>query len=138
MSQNNNQQPELKQIIDCRFCYDNIRDRIIAEKASVVAIKDNFPVSEGHMLIISKNHNSNYFEMTGEEKIDADRLLSELRQEILAADPSVTGFNIGMNCGESAGQTIFHTHIHLIPRRDGDTQKPRGGVRGVIPEKMSY
>lgn len=56
----------------------------------------------------------------------------------LAKDPTITGFNIGINCGESVGQTIFHAHIHLIPRRDGDTSDPRGGVRGVIPERQKY
>ena len=64
--------------------------------------------------------------------------MAELKQKIESEDSSVTGFNIGMNNGESAGQTIFHCHIHLIPRRDGDTLNPRGGVRGVIPKKMSY
>jgi diadenosine tetraphosphate (Ap4A) HIT family hydrolase len=127
-----------QQINNCRFCYDKIKDRIIAEVGSVVAIEDNYPVSKGHMLVIPKNHSSNYFKLSDEEKHDADTLISELRRKILAADPSVTGFNIGMNCGESAGQTIFHTHIHLIPRRDGDTPNPMGGVRGVIPDKMGY
>lgn len=126
------------QINNCRFCYDKIKDRIIAEVGSVVAIEDNYPVSKGHILIIPKNHSDNYFELSDEEKRDADLLITQLRRKILAEDPSVTGFNIGMNCGESAGQTIFHTHIHLIPRRDGDISNPRGGVRGVIPEKMGY
>jgi ATP adenylyltransferase len=126
------------QITGCRFCFDQIKDRIVSEYGLVVAIKDNYPVSNGHILIISKNHSTNYFEMTTQEKQDADVLLSELRIRILKEDPSVTGFNVGMNCGESAGQTIFHTHIHLIPRRDGDTPNPKGGVRGVIPDKMGY
>ena len=60
------------------------------------------------------------------------------RKELLELYPDISGFNIGMNCGESAGQTIFHCHIHLIPRRDGDCENPRGGVRGVIPEKQQY
>jgi diadenosine tetraphosphate (Ap4A) HIT family hydrolase len=126
------------QIDSCRFCYDKIKDRIIAKVGSVVAIEDNYPVSKGHMLIIPKNHSSNYFELSDVEKHDADTLINEIRKNILADDPSITGFNIGMNCGESAGQTIFHTHIHLIPRRNGDTANPRGGVRGVIPDKMGY
>lgn len=126
------------QIDSCRFCYDKIKDRIIAKVGSVVALEDNYPVSKGHMLIIPKNHSSNYFELSDVEKHDADTLINEIRKNILADDPSITGFNIGMNCGESAGQTIFHTHIHLIPRRNGDTANPRGGVRGVIPDKMRY
>lgn len=127
-----------QQIKNCRFCYDRIKDEIIAEVGSVVAIEDNNPVSQGHMLIIPKNHSANYFELSDTERHDSDSLLSELRRKILADDPSVTGFNIGVNCGESAGQTIFHTHIHFIPRRDGDTAHPKGGVRGVIPDKMGY
>jgi diadenosine tetraphosphate (Ap4A) HIT family hydrolase len=76
--------------------------------------------------------------MTTKEKQDAENLVRVHQKKISDNDSSVTGFNVGMNCGESAGQTIFHAHIHLIPRRDGDTLAPRGGVRGVIPDKMSY
>lgn len=65
-------------------------------------------------------------------------LLDEVRTQIEGADPSVTGFNIGMNCGEDAGQTVHHAHIHLIPRRHGDVEEPRGGVRGVIPGRANY
>ena len=131
-------QQEYRQVSGCRLCYYAIKGRIISEMNSVVAIEDCNPVSKKHTLIIPKNHSENYFELTRQEKQDADSLISELREKILADDPSVTGFNIGMNCGESAGQTIFHAHIHLIPRRDGDTPNPRGGVRGVIPDKMGY
>ena len=79
-----------------------------------------------------------YFSMKETEKKDTDILIMKLKKRIMEKDDSVTGFNIGTNIGESAGQTIFHAHIHLIPRRNGDTPHPRGGVRGVIPEKMSY
>ena len=79
-----------------------------------------------------------YFSMNEAEKNDISVLIMKLKNRITEKDPSVTGFNIGTNIGESAGQTIFHAHIHLIPRRNGDTPQPRGGVRGVIPEKMSY
>ena len=123
---------------DCPFCFDNIRSEIVDELNSVIAIEDGNPVSNGHLLIIPKRHCLEYFEMTGEEQIDANNLLKKLRDKISGEDSSVTGFNIGMNSGESAGQTIFHCHIHLIPRRDGDTENPRGGVRGVIPGKMNY
>ena len=103
-----------------------------------MAIHDTSPVTPGHMLIIPRRHCSDYFKLTAEEKKDADTLLHQLQADILKKDPGVTGFNIGINCGETAGQTIFHAHIHLIPRRVGDTPRPRGGVRGVIPEKMNY
>jgi diadenosine tetraphosphate (Ap4A) HIT family hydrolase len=122
----------------CPFCYENIKKRVVEELSSVFAIEDRFAVSDGHLLIIPKRHCVDYFELTKQEREDADNLLKILKKQILQRYPSVTGFNIGMNCGESAGQTIFHTHIHLIPRRDGDTPNPRGGVRGVIPDKMGY
>ena len=123
---------------DCPFCYDNIKDRIIAEQNSVVAIQDSYPVTDGHLLVVPKRHMANCFAMNETEKTDIDVLILKLKKRIVERDHSVTGFNIGTNIGESAGQTIFHAHIHLIPRRNGDTPNPRGGVRGVIPEKMSY
>jgi len=81
---------------------------------------------------------ADYFSMNDIEKRDVDSLIMKLKNRITEKDHTVTGFNLGTNIGESAGQTIFHTHIHLIPRRKDDTPHPRGGVRGVIPEKMSY
>jgi diadenosine tetraphosphate (Ap4A) HIT family hydrolase len=105
---------------------------------TVVAIADKHPVTEGHMLILPVRHTPDYFAMTPEEKKDADRLIHILRERIEASDATVTGFNIGVNCGTSAGQTIMHAHIHLIPRRDGDVPQPRGGVRGVIPDQQAY
>jgi ATP adenylyltransferase len=83
-------------------------------------------------------NNPGYFSMTARERSDAEALILFLREKLLADDPTITGFNIGINCGASAAQTIFHAHIHLIPRRDGDTDDPRGGVRGVIPEWQKY
>ncbi len=123
---------------DCQFCSQNIQERIVGEYKSASVIKDKFPVSKDHMLIVPKRHTSDYFSLTQTEKRDADRLIEIWRKKIAEMDSTVTGFNIGINCGESAGQTIFHCHIHLIPRRNGDTPAPRGGVRGVIPEKMGY
>ena len=79
-----------------------------------------------------------YFSMNDTEKREIDAMIMNLTNRIVEKDHSVTGFNIGTNIGESAGQTIFHSHIHFIPRRYGDTPHPRGGIRGVIPEKMSY
>ena len=119
----------------CPFCNDI---EIIEEHGSVFAMKDNYPVTKGHHLIIPFRHTDDYFSMTTTERDDATKLIRVLKNKLEASDPSITGFNIGMNSGESAGQTVMHSHIHLIPRRDGDTEKPRGGVRGVIPDKMSY
>ncbi len=122
----------------CLFCSADIRDRKIEEYESVFAVKDNFPVSQGHLLVIPFRHSPDFFSMTSREKMEAADLIRILQKKISQDDPSVTGFNLGVNCGISAGQTIMHAHIHLIPRRDGDTPDPRGGVRGVIPEKMAY
>ena len=123
---------------ECPFCNENIKDQVVEEFGSVLAIKDRYPVSEGHHLIIPKRHSSDWFSMAEREKRDAGTLLRILRNRLTAFDTRITGFNVGFNCGSAAGQTVFHSHIHLIPRRDGDTQNPRGGVRGVIPHKMSY
>jgi len=122
----------------CPFCFKNVRQRIVAELDSVFAIKDNHPVTPGHMLVIPWRHTKDFFNMTSQEKKDAGNLLQILQQRISENDSSVTGFNVGANCGISAGQSIMHAHIHLIPRRDGDTPRPKGGVRGVIPKKMGY
>ena len=123
---------------ECLFCSSLIRERIVEEMGSVFAIKDHYPVTEGHHLIIPKRHTLDFFSMTEQEKKDTETLLVMLKKRLSEKDGTITGFNIGMNCGESAGQTIFHAHTHLIPRRDGDTEEPRGGVRGVIPSKMKY
>ena len=103
-----------------------------------VAIRDGFPVTEMHTLIIPKRHAVTYFDLTQAEVNATNSLMAQLKSDIEKADPSVSGFNIGMNSGESAGQTIFHCHIHLIPRRDGDVESPRGGVRHLIPGKGNY
>ena len=123
---------------NCIFCSDDITTRIMATGGTVFAIEDRYPVTQRHMLIIPCRHTEDYFSMTSTEKQHAEELLRVLRSKILQEDPSVKGFNIGMNCGEVAGQTVMHAHIHLIPRREGDTPDPRGGVRGCVPEKMGY
>jgi mutator protein MutT len=123
---------------DCRFCPGNIKNRIVEEGDLVVAFEDGYPVSDGHLLIVPKRHAPDWFLMTERERREADDLIRVLKNRLSQSDKTVTGFNIGMNCGASAGQTIFHAHIHLIPRRDGDTPNPTGGVRGVIPDKMCY
>ena len=122
----------------CRLCPENLVGRIVAELDSVWAVKDRYPVSEGHLLVIPKRHSADWFGMSPDKKQDADVLIDHLRETLLASDGTINGFNIGMNCGVSAGLTIFHTHIHPIPRRDRDTADPTGGVRGVIPGKMPY
>ena len=123
---------------DCPFCYENIKSEIIERLNSVCAIKDKYPVTNGHILIIPIRHSEDFFSLKTNERRDAEELLLLMKKRILESDSLITGFNIGTNSGKSAGQTVFHAHIHLIPRREGDTPNPMGGVRGVIPDKMSY
>ena len=122
----------------CLFCHLPPERKILAENSLAYAITDGFPVTEGHCLIIPKRHVVTYFDLSRPELNACDDLLRQLKASIQSADGSVTGFNIGMNAGASAGQTIFHCHIHLIPRRDGDVENPRGGVRHLIPGKGHY
>jgi ATP adenylyltransferase len=120
----------------CIFCHPD--REIIAEDDLCYAIRDGFAVTPGHTLIIPKRHVADYFGLFQPELNSANRLLHQIKEQLKADDETISGFNIGMNSGASAGQTVFHCHIHLIPRRDGDVESPRGGVRGVIPGKQSY
>ena len=123
---------------NCMFCRW-IRERAAVETlGTVAAFKDGYPVTEGHLLIVPLRHTVDWFSMTAQEIRDSEALIRILSEKIGESDPSVTGLNIGMNIGESAGQTVFHAHIHLIPRRDGDCDNPTGGVRGVIDGKRGY
>ena len=121
----------------CLFC-EIPSDRIIAENELAFAIRDGFPVTELHTLVIPKRHVSSYFDLGRPEINACNQLLQQIKQETLTGVTNVTGFNIGINDGEDAGQTIFHCHIHMIPRRKNDMDDPRGGVRGVIPDKQRY
>lgn len=123
--------------VGCIFC-DIGAGRIESENELCYSIKDAFPVTELHTLIIPKRHASDYFDLYQPERNAIDQMVQQQRKVILDLDSSVTGFNVGMNVGQSAGQTVFHVHVHLIPRRDGDVAEPRGGVRGVIPSKQRY
>jgi len=123
---------------DCVFCQAEISPRVLAGEELAFVIEDMFPVAEGHRLVIPRRHVADYFELHQSERNALDRLLLGQRDAAKAEDPSVSGFNVGVNIGEDAGQTVFHVHLHLIPRRHGDTEDPRGGVRGVIPGKRKY
>ncbi|WP_312364257.1 HIT family protein [Sphingobacterium sp.] len=112
-------------------------DKQVGETQHFFLIRDGFPVSPGHTLIISKELRTDYFELTPEEKADLDNAIC-LARSLVESELTPDGYNIGMNCGESAGQTVFHFHCHLIPRYVGDMENPRGGVRHVIPSKGSY
>ncbi len=122
---------------DCPFCLNNLTSEIILENNFSYAIYDKFPVSKGHILIIPKNHNSNYFDLSLEEQKECLILLNNAKK-IIDKEFKPDGYNIGINVNKDAGQTIWHAHIHLIPRYGGDVEEPRGGVRGVIPSKRNY
>jgi ATP adenylyltransferase len=121
----------------CLFC-EIPRTRIIAENELAYAIYDGYPVTEYHILVIPKRHTKTYFDLYQPELNACNQLLESMKEKIQDQDKSVTAFNIGINNGEDAGQTIYHCHIHLIPRRKDDVENPKGGVRGVIPDKQKY
>ena len=121
----------------CVFCNLPI-DRLIDETALSLVFRDAFPVTDLHTLIIPKRPVADYFDLTEVERTDMQMLLLKHKKLIEIQDKAVTGYNIGVNVGASAGQTVFHVHTHLIPRRTGDVDSPRGGVRGVIPSKQTY
>ena len=121
----------------CLFC--NAKESgIAAENQFAYASYDSYPVSDFHCLIIPKRHVKDYFEMSDEELLACNDLITEIKNEILAKDKTVKAFNIGTNAGKMSGQSIMHCHIHLIPRREGDVENPQGGVRSVIPKKQHY
>ena len=124
-------------INNCLFC--NIEeDRIVHEYKYFYVIRDAFPVTPLHSLIITKRHVVSYFQCIKEEHDEIPIILDTQKTELKILDDTITCFNVGMNIGEDAGQTVFHCHIHIIPRRQGDAANPRGGVRGVISEKQKY
>lgn len=122
---------------DCPFCNPHSDRELIVESATAYAIYDKFPVNDGHALIIPKRHCADYFDLTFKEQAACIFMLNRVK-EMLAARFNPDGFNVGINVGDKAGQTISHVHIHLIPRYNGDVEEPLGGVRGVIPNKQKY
>lgn len=125
-------------MMNCLFCKLLIdKKRIIKEFENCFAIADKFPVSQGHMLIISKEHVIDWFSANEALLSNVMVALSEMNN-FLKETYNPDGYNIGANCGKEAGQTIMHLHIHLIPRYLNDMEDPRGGVRGVIPAKQNY
>lgn len=117
----------------CPFCAElNSGEHVVAEFGTVVAIPDLTPVAEGHLLIVTRRHTEDLFTMTAQEQADALALAGELRTRALADEPDITGFNVGANCGVSAGQKIMHAHIHFIPRR-GETP-----IKGTIRNKLEH
>jgi diadenosine tetraphosphate (Ap4A) HIT family hydrolase len=122
--------------MNCPFC-TLPRERLVFESELAFVIRDGYPVSPGHTLVIPRRHVASFFETTPEEQASLIKLLNLARIEI-GQQFKPEGFNIGINDGAAAGQTIAHLHVHLIPRYAGDRDDPRGGVRWVLPEKAAY
>ena len=123
---------------NCLFCnWKNEKDKILIENDLAFARYDEFAVSKGHTLFMTKRHVKDFFDTTLEERNAIFELVDKMK-ELIDNEYHPTGYNIGMNCGLSAGQSVMHIHIHLIPRYDGDVENPRGGVRGVIPKNQNY
>lgn len=113
------------------------QDRHIGETAWFFLIYDGYAVSPGHILVITKTLRTDYFELTDKEKTDLDNAI-QLAKTIIEQEHEPDGYNIGMNCGAAAGQTVFHFHCHVIPRYIGDMDDPRGGVRHCVEGKGYY
>ena len=122
----------------CIFC-NKKNCKVIQTTNNFFIIRDTaYPVTKHHTLIIANRHVSDYFDLKKEEIIELNEILNNQKKELEELDNEITGFNVGVNIGKDAGQSIMHCHIHLIPRRKGDVEDPRGGVRGVIPSKQKY
>jgi len=122
---------------DCPFC-GVPKERVICENELAYAIRDAFPVTPLHTLVIPKRHLSDVFDLSRPEMNAYNELLRLAKKQIQEAAPEVCAFNVGINNGEAAGQTVEHCHVHLIPRRQGDVENPKGGIRNLIPGKGPY
>jgi len=125
------------QIEQCLFC-NKKKQKIIYSTELMFVVRDSYPVTKLHTLIIPHRHVSDFFDLNDNELGDLSKILKKEKQSLLNLDKTVSAFNVGVNAGKDAGQSIMHCHIHLIPRRKGDIENPRGGVRGVIASKQKY
>ena len=121
----------------CIFC-NKTKQKIVDSNESFFVVRDSYPVTKYHSLIIPHRHISNFFDLIDYEFNNFNKILKIERQSLLDLDKDITAFNVGVNSGVDAGQSIMHCHIHIIPRRKGDIDNPKGGVRGVIPSKQKY
>lgn len=121
----------------CVFCDKIEKERVLFSTPQWMAIYDAFPVSKGHVLLIPKQHVKDYFELPNALKEGIHYRIEDVKRA-LDEKFKPDGYNIGFNCGEAAGQTVMHFHVHIIPRYNGDIDNPRGGVRGCIPSMMHY
>lgn len=123
--------------MECFFCDCLNKKDYFIENELAFAKYDGFPVNKGHLEVMPKRHIKDWWETTKEERIAIFDLIDEAKK-IVDNEYHPDGYNIGMNLGEMAGQSVMHLHVHLIPRYKGDVENPRGGVRGVIPSKQNY
>ena len=122
---------------ECLFC-NKKKQKIIYSTELMFVVRDSYPVTKLHTLIIPHRHVSDFFDLNDNELSDLSKILKKEKQSLLNLDKAISAFNVGVNAGKDAGQSIMHCHIHLIPRRKGDIENPRGGVRGVIVSKQKY
>ncbi len=121
---------------DCPFCKIPVV-RILAANEHAIAFADGFPISKGHTLVVPLRHSTSIFDLPANEQASLWELVGKVRLQLAEAEHP-DGFNIGVNDGTAAGQTVNHGHIHIIPRYTGDVVEPRGGIRWIIPEKARY
>lgn len=123
--------------MDCIFCNYSNSDEVVIQNDMAYAMYDHFPVNKGHMLVIPKRHFASYFDASNEELLAIQDLIHRAKDKI-DVELKPDGYNIGINIGEAAGQTIFHLHVHLIPRFFGDAENPRGGIRHLKKAIVEY
>lgn len=121
----------------CVFCDRIARREVFVEGPLAVAFPDRYPLSAGHTLIVPRVHVADYFELEETVRTDLWRLVDEVKTR-LDEQFSPAGFNVGINVGRAAGQTVFHAHVHLVPRYEGDVPDPRGGIRHLLPQRARY
>lgn len=120
----------------CPFCPPKERE-ILHTHPLAVAITDSNPLTRGHSLVIPRRHVASFFDLTGEERLAIGELLDRIKA-VIDREHAPDAYNIGINDGPAAGQTVMHVHVHLIPRYRGDADDPRGGVRWIFPRKADY
>lgn len=127
----------MQSCIFCKIVQKETQADVVTKFKHCYAMKDKYPVSKGHILIIPYEHTENWFTASEEVRINMIEAVHEIKR-LLDVEYEPDGYNIGLNCGIAAGQTVMHLHMHLIPRYEGDMEDPKGGVRGVIPSKQKY
>ena len=122
---------------DCPFCARVRSGDVVASSELAVVLEDAFPLNRGHTLVVPRRHAAGYFDLSDEEQVALWRLVAEVRA-VIDREHRPHGYNLGVNVGEAAGQTVGHKHVHVIPRYAGDVDDPRGGVRWVVPARATY